>query len=60
MMWGGPVAPSLEPPDSKQLKKSGGARLGCTYPEICMVGVLGCEGSDDVHMERWGSSRGGG
>ena len=33
---------------------------GCTYPEICMVGVLGCGGSDDVHMEKWGvSSRGG-
>ena len=29
---------------------------GCTYSEICMVGVLGCGRSDDVHMEKWGVS----
>ena len=34
---------------------------GCIYPEIFMVGVLWCRGSDDVHMEKCGvSSRSGG
>ena len=28
---------------------------GCIYPQICMVGVIGCRGSDHVvHMEKWG------
>ena len=29
---------------------------GCTYPEISMVGVLGCGESDDVRIESWGSA----
>ena len=24
---------------------------GCTYPNICMVGMLGCGEADDVHIE---------
>ena len=36
-------------------ERSGGS--GCTYPEICMVGVLGCEGSDDVHVKSGGSAQ---
>ena len=33
-----------------------GGGSGCTYPEICVVGVLGCGGSEVVYIEKWEAS----